>query len=83
MGPVLSILRTRKHRSLGLSFAMRHELRRRLVDADQVYKGLWSHADRKSCWIDYVVQPVTRVQINEYDDLGPRTRRILDLLRTD
>ena len=43
-----------------------------LVDADQVYNCLWSHAGRQPGHIHYVVQPVTRAQITEYDAVGPR-----------
>lgn len=44
---------------------------RRLVDADQVYNCLWSHADRQPGHIHYVIQPVTRAQMTEHDSHGP------------
>lgn len=44
---------------------------RRLVDADQVYNCLWSHAGRQPGHIHYVIQPVTREQIAHFDAHGP------------
>ena len=44
---------------------------RRLVDADQVYNCLWSHADRRPGHIHYVVQPVTPSQMTTFDAHGP------------
>lgn len=44
---------------------------RRLVDADQVYNCLWSHADRQPGHIHYVIQPVTRAHVTEHDAHGP------------
>ena len=42
-----------------------------LVDADQVYNCLWSHAGRTPVHIHYVVQPVTRAQMAQFDRVGP------------
>jgi diadenosine tetraphosphate (Ap4A) HIT family hydrolase len=43
-----------------------------LVDADQVYNCLWSHAGGTPVHIHYVVQPVTPAQMSEFDAAGPR-----------
>lgn len=43
----------------------------RLVSPEQVYVTLWSHADAKPGHIHWVVQPVTRAQMDEFDDYGP------------
>jgi diadenosine tetraphosphate (Ap4A) HIT family hydrolase len=43
----------------------------RLVDADQVYNCLWSHAGGVPVHIHYVIQPVTRAQMSEYGAHGP------------
>jgi diadenosine tetraphosphate (Ap4A) HIT family hydrolase len=42
-----------------------------LVDAEQVYNCLWSHADGVPVHIHYVIQPVTRAQMSEYASHGP------------
>jgi hypothetical protein len=42
-----------------------------LVEADQVYNCLWSHAGGVPVHIHYVVQPVTRAQIAEFESHGP------------
>ena len=42
-----------------------------LVDADQVYNCLWSHAGGRPVHIHYVVQPVTRAQMAELGAHGP------------
>jgi diadenosine tetraphosphate (Ap4A) HIT family hydrolase len=44
----------------------------RLVSPEQVYVTLWSHADATPGHIHWVVQPVTRAQMDEFDDYGPR-----------
>ena len=44
---------------------------RQLVDADQVYNCLWSHAGRRPVHIHYVIQPVTKEQMDDYDAAGP------------
>ena len=44
----------------------------RLVDAEQVYNCLWSHADGVPVHIHYVVQPVTRAQMTASGSYGPR-----------
>ncbi len=43
----------------------------RLVDADQVYNCLWSHAGGVPVHIHYVIQPVTRQLMAEYECHGP------------
>lgn len=43
----------------------------KLVRPEQVYVTLWSHADAEPGHIHWVVQPVTRDQMNEFDDHGP------------
>ena len=44
----------------------------RLVDADQVYNCLWSHAGGKPVHIHYVVQPVTKYQVERIGAQGPK-----------
>jgi diadenosine tetraphosphate (Ap4A) HIT family hydrolase len=44
---------------------------RDLVDADQVYNCLWSHAGGVPVHIHYVVQPVTTEQMRAFDAHGP------------
>jgi diadenosine tetraphosphate (Ap4A) HIT family hydrolase len=43
----------------------------RLVDAEQVYISLWSHAGGIPGHIHYVVQPVTREQVERFGACGP------------
>lgn len=43
----------------------------RLVDAEQVYNCLWSHARCVPVHIHYVVQPVTAEQMAEFGSHGP------------
>jgi diadenosine tetraphosphate (Ap4A) HIT family hydrolase len=42
-----------------------------LTEADQVYVCLWSHAERKPGHIHFVVQPVTRELMTQFDAHGP------------
>jgi diadenosine tetraphosphate (Ap4A) HIT family hydrolase len=42
----------------------------KLVEPDQVYLALWSHAEGKPAHIHWVVQPVTRAVMKEFDDHG-------------
>ncbi len=42
-----------------------------LVQADQVYNCLWSHAGGEPVHIHYVVQPVTKEQMSDYEAHGP------------
>lgn len=42
-----------------------------LMEPDQVYVGLWSHAGAKPVHIHWVVQPVTRELMDEIGDYGP------------
>ena len=42
-----------------------------LIEPEQVYVTLWSHADAVPGHIHWVVQPVTRVDMEEFDDYGP------------
>lgn len=44
---------------------------RELVGADQVYNCLWSHAGGRPVHIHYVVQPVTREDIERLGAYGP------------
>jgi diadenosine tetraphosphate (Ap4A) HIT family hydrolase len=44
---------------------------RQLVDADQVYNCLWSHAGGVPVHIHYVVQPVTKDQMADFGVFGP------------
>jgi diadenosine tetraphosphate (Ap4A) HIT family hydrolase len=43
----------------------------RLVASEQVYVTLWSHANAVPGHIHWVIQPVTRAQMEEFDDYGP------------
>jgi diadenosine tetraphosphate (Ap4A) HIT family hydrolase len=43
----------------------------RLVEADQVYNCLWSHAGGEPVHIHYVVQPVTKEQMSAFAAHGP------------
>ena len=42
-----------------------------LVDADQVYNCLWSHAGGVPVHIHYVVQPVSKSQLSDFGVHGP------------
>jgi diadenosine tetraphosphate (Ap4A) HIT family hydrolase len=42
-----------------------------IVEADQVYNCLWSHAGGVPVHIHYVVQPVTKSQMSEFGAHGP------------
>jgi diadenosine tetraphosphate (Ap4A) HIT family hydrolase len=42
-----------------------------LVEADQVYNCLWSHAGGEPVHIHYVVQPVTKEEMSEFAAHGP------------
>ena len=42
-----------------------------LVEADQVYNCLWSHAGGERVHIHYVVQPVTKEQMSVFGAHGP------------
>jgi diadenosine tetraphosphate (Ap4A) HIT family hydrolase len=42
-----------------------------LVEADQVYNCLWSHAGGKPVHIHYVVQPITKRQMADFGVFGP------------
>jgi diadenosine tetraphosphate (Ap4A) HIT family hydrolase len=43
----------------------------RLVQAEQVYNCLWSHAGGVPGHLHYVVQPVTQQQMTDFDAYGP------------
>lgn len=42
-----------------------------LVPADQVYNCLWSHAGGRPVHVHYVVQPVTRQDVERLGTYGP------------
>ena len=42
-----------------------------LIQPEQVYVGLWSHAGGAPVHIHFVVQPVTRTLMDSIDDYGP------------
>jgi diadenosine tetraphosphate (Ap4A) HIT family hydrolase len=42
-----------------------------LVEADQIYNCLWSHAGGEPVHIHYVVQPVTKKQMSDFAAHGP------------
>ncbi len=58
-------------RELGPLLRRASSVASRLVDADQVYNCLWSHAGGVPVHIHYVIQPVTRAQMADYGSLGP------------
>lgn len=43
-----------------------------LVNADQVYNCLWSHAGGKPVHIHYVIQPVIATQMTAFGGYGPK-----------
>jgi diadenosine tetraphosphate (Ap4A) HIT family hydrolase len=43
-----------------------------LVQPEQVYTCLWSHAGGTAVHIHYLIQPATRALIDRYGDYGPR-----------
>jgi diadenosine tetraphosphate (Ap4A) HIT family hydrolase len=45
---------------------------RQLIDAEQVYNCLWSHAAGVPVHLHYVVQPVTKQQMTDYGAYGPQ-----------
>ena len=56
---------------LGPLLRMASAIARDLTAADQVYNCLWSHAGGTPVHIHYVIQPVTRTQMDELDVYGP------------
>jgi diadenosine tetraphosphate (Ap4A) HIT family hydrolase len=56
---------------LGPLLRQASSIAREVVDADQVYNCLWSHAGGRPGHIHYVVQPVSRQQVAEYGSYGP------------
>jgi diadenosine tetraphosphate (Ap4A) HIT family hydrolase len=48
-----------------------------LVDSEQVYNCLWSHAGGLPVHIHYVIQPVTRQQMATYECHGPRLQEAM------
>jgi diadenosine tetraphosphate (Ap4A) HIT family hydrolase len=58
----VAALREAEASELGPLLQRASEVAGRLVDADQVYNCLWSHAAGVPVHIHYVVQPVTREQ---------------------
>lgn len=56
---------------LGPLLRLTAQVARTIVDAEQVYTCLWSHADAVPGHIHYVVQPVTRDQVAASGLYGP------------
>lgn len=56
---------------LGQLLVRASRVARQLVDADQVYNCLWSHAGGVPVHIHYVVQPVTAEQMTRFGCHGP------------
>lgn len=48
-----------------------------LTDAEQVYACLWSHAGGVAGHIHFVVQPITRAQMEHYDRYGPHLQQAM------
>ena len=57
--------------ALGPLLRQASSVARTLVDADQVYNCLWSHAGGVPVHIHYVVQPVSRAQMAKFGCHGP------------
>ena len=57
---------------LGPLLRLTSAVARDLVNADQVYNCLWSHAGGVPVHIHYVVQPVTKDHMADFGDCGPR-----------
>lgn len=57
--------------ALGPLLQQTAEIADRLVDAEQVYVCLWSHAGGMPGHIHWVVQPVTADQVSNYGTHGP------------
>jgi diadenosine tetraphosphate (Ap4A) HIT family hydrolase len=49
----------------------------RLVDAEQVYNCLWSHAGAVPGHLHYVIQPVTRQQMTQFQCHGPALQQAM------
>ncbi|HVC23094.1 MAG TPA: hypothetical protein VNH82_06680 [Candidatus Dormibacteraeota bacterium] len=58
-------------RNLGPLLRLASEVAGQLVDAEQVYNCLWSHAGGVPGHLHYVIQPVTRQQTAEFESYGP------------
>jgi len=58
-------------RELGLLLQQSAAVVDELVAPEQVYTCLWSHAGGRPVHIHYVVQPVTRSQMDEHGTYGP------------
>ena len=83
LGPGALIVKPRRHVTsvaeledsealeLGPLLRMASTVARDLVDAEQVYNCLWSHAGGQPVHIHYVVQPVTTEQMSAFGSHGP------------
>jgi diadenosine tetraphosphate (Ap4A) HIT family hydrolase len=58
-------------RELGPLLQQASQVAGALVQADQIYNCLWSHAGGEPVHIHYVVQPVTRAQMDSHGVHGP------------
>ena len=58
-------------RELGPLLQRTSQVAGQLVDADQVYNCLWSHAEGEPVHVHYVVQPVTKAQMSGLGAHGP------------
>ncbi len=56
---------------LGPLLRLTSKVARQLIQAEQVYNCLWSHAGATPGHIHYVVQPVTKQQMTDFDCYGP------------
>jgi diadenosine tetraphosphate (Ap4A) HIT family hydrolase len=52
-----------------------------LLHPDQTYVCLWSHAGREPVHIHWIVQPVTKAQMNQLDAHGPALQAAMLALR--
>jgi diadenosine tetraphosphate (Ap4A) HIT family hydrolase len=62
---------------LGPLLRMASAITRDLTDADQVYNCLWSHSGGTPVHIHYIIQPVTRAQMDEHGVYGPELQMAL------
>ena len=70
---VTSVADLSEDEAIELGPLLRHTtiVAKRLVDANQVYNCLWSHAGGAPAHIHYVVQPVTEDQMSHFGVHGP------------
>ncbi len=70
---VLGVADLDEHETFELGPLIRRtsDIARQLTPAEQVYNCLWSHADGQPVHIHYLVQPITRTQMEHFGAHGP------------